>query len=123
MPVIAKDIANGLNYLHHKGIVHRDIKTASVLVSNQHYNAIEDKDKLFIEFNKKPITCKLSDFGESRSCEVQTRTLVGTKTANVDRGTPAYMAPETILSSDVNMEAGIEDLKKIDVWAYGIVHF
>ena len=79
---------------------------------------------MFIEFDKKCITCKLSDFGESRSFEIQTRTLVCTKTANVDSGTPAYMAPETILFSDVNnMKAAIEDLKKIDVWAYGMVLF
>ena len=123
MPVIAEDIAKGLNYLHGIDIVHRDMKTANVLVSNQHYNALEDEEKFCIEWIKKPITCKLSDFGESRSREIQTRTLVCTKTANVDRGTPAYMAPETILYSDVSKEATIEDLKKIDVWSYGMVLF
>ncbi|XP_020911319.1 receptor-interacting serine/threonine-protein kinase 1 [Exaiptasia diaphana] len=34
---IAKDIADGVNYLHTRDIVHRDIKPANVPVSNQHY--------------------------------------------------------------------------------------
>ncbi len=124
MPVIAEDIAKGLNYLHEKGIVHRDIKTANVLVSNQHYSALApDEEEFGLEWNKKPIICKLSDFGEGRSREIQTRTVVCTKTTNVDRGTPAYMAPETIFHDGRGMEATIEDLKKIDVWAYGMVLF
>ena len=34
---ICKDIATGLQYLHHKNVAHRDLKPANVLVSNQHY--------------------------------------------------------------------------------------
>lgn len=29
---LAVDIAKGLNWLHHKGIIHRDLKTANILV-------------------------------------------------------------------------------------------
>lgn len=29
---IATDIVRGLNWLHHKGIIHRDLKTANILV-------------------------------------------------------------------------------------------
>ena len=63
---IALDSSRGLAHLHHLGIVHRDIKPANILVSNAHYrdlseNAIQEL------FRVEPITCKLADFGESRS--------------------------------------------------------
>ena len=32
-----KDIITGLSFLHSKGIVHRYLKPANILVSNQHY--------------------------------------------------------------------------------------
>ena len=38
------DIAKGLNWLHHKSIIHRDMKTANVLVGRSG-------------------TCKIADFG------------------------------------------------------------
>ena len=37
VPVIAKDVAVGLKYLLDNDIVHRDLKRANILVSNQHY--------------------------------------------------------------------------------------
>ena len=36
-PKIARDILNGLSYLHENGVVHRDLKPDNVLVSNHHY--------------------------------------------------------------------------------------
>jgi len=43
---LAKDIARGLNWLHHKGIIHRDLKTANILLDAQ-------------------FRCKIGDFGLS----------------------------------------------------------
>ena len=41
---IAKDVASGLCYLRSKDIVHRDLKTANVLVSNQHYSNMTSEE-------------------------------------------------------------------------------
>jgi serine/threonine protein kinase len=90
MPVIARNVASGLEYLHEKDVIHRDIKTANVLVSNQHYSAISDEKKFAEIWEANPVVCKLTDFGEGRSREVQTRTLLCTRTANVNLGTPAF---------------------------------
>ena len=40
MPHIAETVARGLQYLHSKDIVHRDVKPGNTLVSNQHYCSI-----------------------------------------------------------------------------------
>lgn len=118
MPVVAKDIAMGLQLLHKKDIVHWDIKTTNVLVSNQHYNTLTDQNEFEDAWVAKPITCKLTDFDESRSREIQTRTLVCTKTTKVDRGTPAYVAPEihSLRYEVIKSPASTNDLKKIDIW-------
>ena len=113
---IACDVANGLQYLHESKVYHRDLKTSNVLVSNTHYS---DKglnnESLLAAFNIEPIVCKLTDFGESRSDEIQTQLVAEIRTDNVDRGTPAFMAPEIHMMK----EARAEDLKRIDMWAYG----
>ncbi|PIK41029.1 hypothetical protein BSL78_22102 [Apostichopus japonicus] len=83
-PKVAIDIANGLQYLHSIGVTHRDMKPGNVLVSNLHY-----ADKLgqtFVEhFQKEPIVCRLTDFGESRSNMLQTNTILQSKTSNIER--------------------------------------
>lgn len=64
-------ILKGLEYLHSNEIIHRDIKGANVLV---------DKDG----------NCKLADFGSAKK-------IVEEKGHNDSiRGTPYWMAPETI---------------------------
>lgn len=72
--VIAIDITNGLKFLHPKNIVHRDLKPGNILVSNRHYSGLRGSE-MEQKFKEKPITCKLTDLGESRSEAIQTATL------------------------------------------------
>ena len=43
----AKEIIQGLAYLHSNGIVHRDLKSANMLVSNQQYSSLCVEDREF----------------------------------------------------------------------------
>jgi serine/threonine protein kinase len=81
---ICKDMAEGLSYLHKKDTAHRDLKATNVLVSNKHYCNISDTFVQAREFSKCPIVCKLADFGEGRSREIQTAAL-HSATRRVDR--------------------------------------
>ena len=98
-PKVARDIAEGLSYLHNNGIVHHDLKPENILVSNQHYSEMPDESNRNAEFSSNPIMCKFTDFGESRATYLQTQTLVQSRTQRVNRGTPIYMAPELHLES------------------------
>ena len=83
----ATEIISGLAYLHQTGIAHRDLKTANILVSNQHYCSMSVKSRdLHESYHERPIARKLTDFGESRSPFVQTQQLYSSKTTTVDRG-------------------------------------
>ena len=81
---ISRDIAEGLLYLHGKDTAHRDLKPKNILVSNKHYAQISDVEQLMSAFQKAPIICKLSDFGESKSRQIQTAAINST-TRRVDR--------------------------------------
>jgi len=61
------DISSGMSYLHSVGIVHRDLKSLNILMSNNH--------------------CKITDYGTSRFINQSTH-----MTGNV--GTGPWMAPE-----------------------------
>lgn len=64
-----REILNGLVYLHGKGIIHRDIKGANIIVDPKG-------------------VCKLADFGCS---------FIGQNAYSL-KGTPNWMAPEVINS-------------------------
>jgi serine/threonine protein kinase len=59
----------------------------------------------------------LTDFGESRSDEIQTHLVANIRVKNVNQGTPSFMAPELKVANAV----GADDLRRIDMRAYGMV--
>lgn len=89
--LIAKDITQGLKFIHEKGIIHGDIKPENVMIT-----------KKFVP--------KIVDFG--LSCLIEIRADVG-EYCNARSGTPLYYAPETIKS-------GIKTFGS-DMWALGII--
>jgi len=68
---MARHIALGIHQLHSNGIIHRDIKSMNVLVTDD-------------------FSCKLADFGTAKLNESSTANLMNTANA----GTPLWMAPE-----------------------------
>ena len=64
--------------------------------------------------------CKVTDFGESRSRATQTASIWHSATKNIQRGSPAYMAPEIFVESKMSTAVTMEDLH---VWAMGMVLF
>jgi serine/threonine protein kinase len=112
-------IVNGLDYIHNKNIIHRDIKLHNVLIKNVN-NKIEFKisDFGFACYDLSDLLCK-SVISESM-CKKYYKLC----------GTPYYMAPEIILNMN-NMEnitsykngnysdSKIYD-KRIDIWSLGI---
>ncbi|XP_059834318.1 interleukin-1 receptor-associated kinase 4-like isoform X2 [Hypanus sabinus] len=70
---IALGTANGLKYLHENNHIHRDVKSANILL-----------DPLFVP--------KISDFGLARAASQLTQTVMTDKVV----GTTAYMAPEAL---------------------------
>ena len=81
---ICSDIANGLAYLHDRDTAHRDLKPKNILVGNSHYCHINDDEQRWAVFEKAPIICKLADFGESKSRQIQTA-IINSTTRRVDR--------------------------------------
>lgn len=119
---IASDIGSGLLYLHERGIAHRDLKKANVLVSNHHYREEKNRDQIAYAWSHQPVICKLTDFGESRSKVVQSRSVCRSRTVNIDKGTIPYMAPEILLGSEISRAGDtVEDLLIVDMWAYGML--
>jgi Protein kinase domain len=77
-----RGIASGLDYAHNHGVVHRDVKPANVLMTN----------------DESPV---LADFGLAKLLEGSSlKSMTGVTT-----GTPAYMAPEQVTGQRVGPAA------------------
>ena len=93
---IARQVADGLQAAHEKGIVHRDLKADNVFIA---------RDARLGE------QVRILDFGISKVMETDGTDL--TQTGAV-MGTPHYMAPE-----QVRGEKDVDE--RIDVWALGVM--
>ena len=91
---IIREIAIGLDYAHHQGIIHRDIKPDNVLLDPEGHPHI-------------------ADFGCARSIEDDTNLTIDGSIL----GTPMYMSPEQA-SGKAN-----EADQRTDIWSLGIMLF
>eukprot|EP00607_Mallomonas_marina_P008044 CAMPEP_0182417790 /NCGR_PEP_ID=MMETSP1167-20130531/2209_1 /TAXON_ID=2988 /ORGANISM="Mallomonas Sp, Strain CCMP3275" /LENGTH=881 /DNA_ID=CAMNT_0024591555 /DNA_START=232 /DNA_END=2877 /DNA_ORIENTATION=- len=90
-------IAQALNYLHSKNVIHRDVKPENILILNEP------------DVNGQPVA-KLLDFGLSKNAE--------TSLAKTFVGTPCYLAPEVELNAKgVQVQYGTP----VDCWSLGAV--
>jgi eukaryotic-like serine/threonine-protein kinase len=90
---IVTQTLDGIGYAHSQGVVHRDMKTANIMINNDG-------------------RIKISDFGIAR-IDSSTLTQVGDLI-----GTPSYMSPEQFTSSEVGKTT---DLYSIGVIAYELL--
>eukprot|EP01084_Bolivina_argentea_P318484 552321_1 len=88
---ILKDVLSGLAYMHNQGRIHRDIKSANILIDGESGRAM------------------LADFGVSGALIENGLKKRGTDTQT---GTPHYMAPEVMKKLKYNYMA--------DIWSFGI---
>ncbi|KAL6178268.1 hypothetical protein ACLB2K_049787 [Fragaria x ananassa] len=89
---VARQVLNGLNYLHGQKIIHRDIKPANLLVNSN-------------------MEVKIADFGVSK---MMCRTL---DNCNSYVGTCAYMSPERF---DPDTYGGSYNGYASDIWSLGL---
>ena len=85
---LSLDVVKGLNWLHHKGIIHRDIKSANILLDAAG-------------------RAKLADFGLSHVRRRREESMDGYHGV---AGTPSYIAPEVLMGREYGVKADVYSL-------------
>jgi serine/threonine protein kinase, bacterial len=83
---IVTAVAGALDYAHQRGLLHRDVKPANILLTNP-----EDGERRIL----------LADFGIAR----QHDDISGLTATNMTVGTVAYAAPEQLMGADIDARA------------------
>ena len=112
---IAKQLFQGINYIHNKNIIHTDLKPENILFINSDYdqiskfpiNIINSKTNNLLYNNIKNPDIKIIDFGSSIYEEKCSYGIINTR---------QYRAPEVILQC-------CSITKKTDIWSIGCILF
>ncbi len=100
---ICRQVSEGLEAAHEKGVVHRDLKPANVMIT--------EGDKV-----------KILDFGLAKALSDETQTVDSSQSPTLTEamtrpgvilGTAAYMSPEQAKGKSVD--------KRADIWAFGCI--
>lgn len=108
--VYTMQMLEGLAYLHHKGVVHRDVKPENILLD--HLGVIK-----FVDFGAAKVIAR-----RGRTRQGGSSSTVGVASVNLNEGggklnsmigTPMYMSPEVITGTNQGCQ------NSIDIWSMG----
>ncbi len=92
---IFKQLTAGFGYAHSKGIIHRDVKPANVILETDHSGSL---------------IVKIVDFGMAKLLNRDTVMKQGLTSAGEVFGTPLYMSPEQSIGADIDERSDIYSL-------------
>ena len=107
MAAVSREICQGLDHLHRQGVIHRDIKSDSVLLSlngdiklshTHHFRLLPPRRVVDLDYAASFEFCARIPAGEARRT-----TMIGS---------PCWMAPEVVTRKEYG--------HKIDIWSLGI---
>jgi serine/threonine protein kinase len=109
-------VAEGMKYLHSKGLVHRDLKTENILIKCDGPGS----ESSMLDIGVKPLwIAKISDFGTTKV--KMDSTAYANQTTNI--GTTMFMAPEMYEVEHVDQQPERFHPKKTDVYSFGLICF
>ena len=112
---MAQQIAQGMGYLHHRGIIHKDLKTKNIFLENGR--------AIITDFGLVNVARRLC----ANQCgPVSISTMIEREYLSIPKGWLCYLAPEIMQALRVQQPMESDDLpftKDSDVYAFGTVWF